>query len=205
MKMYGYIRVSSSDQNERRQLEALEVLRIPSAQIFIDKLSGKDFKRPAWQQLMKQLRKGDVLYIKSVDRMGRNHDEIIEQWRWITKGKQADIVILDMPLLDTRAKGADLTGRFIFEMVLLTNSYIAESERINIRMRQAEGIASAKAKGVRFGPAPKKPPQNYTEVAELREQKKISLKEALVLTGLSKSTYYRFLKKHKAQELKKPK
>jgi len=127
MKTYIYIRVSSSDQNEIRQLEAMKVLKVPSSQIFIDKLSGKDFKRPAWQQIMKKLRKGDVLYIKSIDRMGRNYDEIIEQWRLITKEKQANIVILDMPLLDTRAKGADLTARYIFEMVLLTNSYMAES------------------------------------------------------------------------------
>jgi len=200
MGTYIYIRVSSSDQNEIRQLEAMEVLGIPSSQIYIDKQSGKDFKRPAWQKIMKQLRKGDVLYIKSVDRMGRNHDEIIEQWRLITKEKQADIVILDMPLLDTRSKAADLTSRFIFEMVLLTNSYMAESEQINIRMRQAEGIASAKARGVRFGPVPQKQPENYVEVVGLREQKKISLQEALELTGLSKSAYYRFLKEHKAHK-----
>ena len=148
--VYGYIRVSSKDQNEDRQVIALQELNIPKKNIFLDKQSGKDFARPQYQRLMKKLKKDDLLYVKSIDRLGRNYEEILEQWRVLTKQKEIDIVVLDMPLLDTR-RGKDLMGTFLSDIVLQVLSFVAENERKNIRQRQAEGIAAAKARGVRFG------------------------------------------------------
>ena len=158
--IYGYIRVSTRDQNEDRQLIAMRELSIPEQNIFMDKQSGKDFNRPQYKKLVRKLKPDDLLYIKSIDRLGRNYAEILEQWRILTKEKQIDIVVLDMPLLDTR-RGKDLMGTFLSDIVLQVLSFVAENERTNIRQRQAEGIAAAKARGVRFGRPPKPLPENY--------------------------------------------
>ena len=157
---YGYIRVSTREQNEDRQLIALREMSIPEQNIFIDKQSGKDFNRPQYKKLVKKLRPDDLLYIKSIDRLGRNYEEIQNQWRILTKEKGIDIVVLDMPLLDTR-RGKDLMGTFLSDIVLQVLSFVAENERTNIRQRQAEGIAAAKARGVRFGRPPRPLPENY--------------------------------------------
>ena len=161
--VYGYVRVSTREQNEDRQMVAMSEMRVPSANIYMDKQSGKDFQRPMYQRLLKKLKEDDVLYIKSIDRLGRNYEEIIEQWRIITKVKRADIVVIDMPLLDTRC-GKDLMGTFLSDIVLQVLSFVAENERGNIKQRQAEGIAAAKARGVRFGRPPKPLPDNFHEV-----------------------------------------
>lgn len=157
---YGYIRVSSRDQNEDRQLIAMQELSIPPTHVYIDKQSGKDFNRPKYKLLLRKLRRDDLLYIKSIDRLGRNYGEILEQWRILTKEKGIDIVVLDMPLLDTR-RGKDLMGTFLSDIVLQVLSFVAENERTNIRQRQAEGIAAAKAKGVRFGRPPRPLPLEF--------------------------------------------
>ena len=162
-EIYGYVRVSTRDQNEERQLIALLELQVPKKNIFIDKQSGKDFERPQYKKLLRKMKKGDLLYIKSIDRLGRNYNEIQEQWRILTKDKGVDIVVLDMPLLDTR-RGKDLMGTFLSDIVLQVLSFVAENERMNIRQRQAEGIAAAKAKGVRFGRVPKPLPENFHAV-----------------------------------------
>ncbi len=162
-QIYGYVRVSSKDQNEDRQMIAMNEMHVPKENIFVDKQSGKDFKRPQYQQLLKRLKQDDLLYIKSIDRLGRNYEEIIEQWRIISKVKKADIAVMDMPLLDTR-KGKDLMGTFLSDIVLQVLSFVAENERGNIRQRQAEGIAAAKARGVRFGRPPAPLPGNFQDV-----------------------------------------
>lgn len=159
-KLYSYIRVSTKDQNEDRQLLAMAELHIPRKNIFIDKQSGKDFNRPQYKKLLRKLKKDDLLFIKSIDRLGRNYAEILEQWRILTKEKKIDIVVLDMPLLDTR-RGKDLMGTFLSDIVLQVLSFVAENERSSIRQRQAEGIAAAKARGVRFGRPPKPLPSNF--------------------------------------------
>ena len=158
--IYGYIRVSTREQNEDRQLIALRDMAVPEANLFIDKQSGKDFQRPQYKKLVRKLKKDDLLYIKSIDRLGRNYEEIQNQWRILTKEKGVDIVVLDMPLLDTR-RGKDLMGTFLSDIVLQVLSFVAENERTNIRQRQAEGIAAAKARGVRFGRPPRPLPENY--------------------------------------------
>lgn len=163
-RTYGYARVSAKDQNLARQMDALRSFPVDERMIFADKASGKDFNRPAYRELMDQMRAGDVLVIKSIDRLGRNYDEILEQWRLITKQMGCFIVVLDMPLLDTRTTRGDLTGAFISDIVLQLLSYVAQVERENIKQRQAEGIAAAKARGVRFGRPPKRRPDNYGEV-----------------------------------------
>ena len=160
---YGYIRVSTRDQNEDRQLIAMRELSIPQKNIFLDKQSGKDFERPQYKKLVKKLKPDDLLYIKSIDRLGRNYSEILEQWRILTKEKGIDIVVLDMPLLDTR-RGKDLMGTFLSDIVLQVLSFVAENERTNIRQRQAEGIAAAKARGVRFGRPKKELPEDFDEL-----------------------------------------
>ncbi len=157
---YGYIRVSTRVQNEDRQIIALREMSIPEQNIFMDKQSGKDFNRPQYKKLVKKLKPDDLLYIKSIDRLGRNYEEIQNQWRILTKEKGIDIVVLDMPLLDTR-RGKDLMGTFLSDIVLQVLSFVAENERTNIRQRQAEGIAAAKARGVRFGRPPRPLPENY--------------------------------------------
>lgn len=163
---YGYIRVSSTDQNESRQRIALERQAIRSDRIFMDKLSGKDFQRPQYQAMLKKLRAGDLLCITSIDRLGRNYEEILEQWRIITKEKRVDILVLDMPLLDTR-RDKNLLGTFIADLVLQVLSFVAQNERENIRSRQAEGIAAAKGRGVRFGRKIKPLPDNFLENCDL--------------------------------------
>ena len=160
---YGYVRVSTKDQNENRQLEAMKQLEILKKNIYVEKISGKDFDRPIYQKLVKKLRPDDLLYIKSIDRLGRNYEEILEQWRILTKEKKVDIVVLDMPLLDTR-RGKDLIGTFLSDIVLQVLSFVAENERSNIKQRQAEGIAIAKARGVRFGHPPKPLPSNFYKI-----------------------------------------
>lgn len=150
MNIYGYIRVSTKEQNEDRQLIAMNDLGISRRCLFIDKQSGKDFERPAYKRMIKRMKKDDLLYIKSIDRLGRNYEEIQQQWRVITKDKGVDICVIDMPLLDTR-RGKDLVGTFLSDIVLQVLSFVAENERANIRQRQAEGIAAAKARGVKFG------------------------------------------------------
>ena len=157
---YGYIRVSTKEQNEDRQLIALREMSIPEQNIYMDKQSGKDFNRPQYKKLIRKLKPDDLLYIKSIDRLGRNYEEIQNQWRILTKEKKIDIVVLDMPLLDTR-RGKDLMGTFLSDIVLQVLSFVAENERTNIRQRQAEGIAAAKARGVRFGRPPRPLPENY--------------------------------------------
>lgn len=163
--IYGYVRVSSKEQNEERQVMAMKKLSILKRNIVIDKQSGKNFVRPQYQKLIKKLKRDDLLYIKSIDRLGRNYTEILEQWRMLTKEKGIDIVVIDMPLLDTR-RGKDLMGTFLSDIVLQVLSFVAENERVNIRQRQAEGIAIAKAKGIRFGRPPKPLAKNFFEVYE---------------------------------------
>ena len=165
-KRYGYIRVSSQDQNEARQVVALEELGISKNKIYMDKSSGKDFNRKSYQRLLKRLNEDTVLFVKSIDRLGRNYEEIIEQWRIITKVKKADIVVLDMPLLDTRRE-KNLMGTFIADIVLQILSYVAQTERENIKQRQAEGIAAAKARGVKFGRPKRAVPDNFYEIVRL--------------------------------------
>lgn len=160
-KIYGYIRVSTREQNEDRQVIALREVGVPERNVYIDKQSGKDFERPQYKKLLRKMKKDDLLYIKSIDRLGRNYAEILEQWRFLTKEKGIDIVVLDMPLLDTR-RGKDLLGTFLSDIVLQVLSFVAENERTNIRQRQAEGIAAAKAKGIRFGGRPNRCPRIST-------------------------------------------
>lgn len=165
---YGYVRVSSKDQHELRQIKALQAMNIPDHHIFIDKQSGKDFQRQAYQQLMRKIRKDDIMYIKSIDRLGRNYNEIQEQWRILTKEKGVDIVVLDMPILDTR-RGKDLIGTFLSDVVLQILSFVAENERTMIRQRQAEGIALAKANGKKFGRPEKALPDQFAEIVKKME------------------------------------
>ena len=161
--VYAYVRVSTKEQNEDRQLAALREVDVSRENIFMDKQSGKDFDRPQYKRLLRKLRSGDLLYIKSIDRLGRNYEEVMEHWRTITKDKGVDIVVIDMPILDTR-RDKNLLGTFISDLVLTLLSYVAENERGTIRMRQAEGIAAAKAKGIRFGRPPKPLPDNFHDV-----------------------------------------
>ncbi len=188
MTEFAYIRVSSRDQNEDRQLLALKELNIPDKNIFIDKQSGKDFKRPQYRKMVRRIKKDDLLYIKSIDRLGRNYAEILEQWRILTKDKGIDIVVLDMPLLDTR-KDKNLMGAFIADLVLQILSFVAETERANIKQRQAEGIAAAKARGVKFGRPHKEMPDNFDELATMWLNGQISGSKAAKKCGVSLSTF----------------
>ena len=189
--LYGYVRVSTKDQNEARQVIAMREFGIEEKNIFIDKQSGKDFDRPQYKRLMRKLKAGDTLVMKSIDRLGRNYDEILDQWRILTREKRAAIVVLDMPLLDTR-QGRDLTGTLIADIVLQLLSYVAQTERELIRRRQAEGIAAAKARGVQFGPKPIKRPDNY-EPCRLEWQKgAISAREAARRLHISHTTFLRW-------------
>ena len=187
-EQYAYIRVSSRDQNEERQLIAMQELCIPERNIYIDKQSGKDFKRPQYKRLARCIKKDDLLYIKSIDRLGRNYKEILEQWRILTKEKGVDIVVMDMPLLDTR-RGKDLMGTFLSDIVLQVLSFVAENERTNIRQRQAEGIAAAKARGVRFGRPPKPLPENFHHLYQQWKNGKITGTAAAKLCGMPLSTF----------------
>ncbi len=199
MLEYGYVRVSSTDQNEDRQMLALSELNIPTRQVYVDKQSGKDFERPAYKALLKRLKPGDLLYIKSIDRLGRNYEEIQNQWRIITKERGADVVVLDMPLLDTRV-GTDLLGTFIADLVLQILSFVAHSERDNIRKRQAEGIAAARARGVRFGRPAIKSPDDFAIIVKQWERGKLTIAEVLERTGFTESTFYRRLREHRAKK-----
>lgn len=175
--MYGYVRVSTKDQNEARQVIAMQEFGIDEQHILIEKQSGKNFNRPQYKWLLKQMRKGDTLVIKSIDRLGRNYVEILEQWRILTKEKQVAVVVLDMPILDTRDE-RDLMGTLIADIVLQLLSYVAQTERESIRQRQAEGIAAAKARGVHFGPAPRVKPENFRSCADRWKRREISAREA---------------------------
>ena len=171
--VYGYVRVSAKDQNEDRQIIAMREVGVSEKNIYMDKQSGKDFKRKQYKRLVRKMKKDDLLYIKSIDRLGRNYEEIIKQWRYLTKEKIIDIIVLDMPLLDTR-RGKDLMGTFLSDIVLQVLSFVAENERSNIRQRQAEGIAAAKARGVKFGRPPKPLPENFHTVYQRWKNGKIT-------------------------------
>lgn len=192
-KVYGYISVSSADQNEDRQLVALRSCKVPECNLFVDKQSGKDFERPEYRRMLRRLKRDDLLYVKSIDRLGRNYGEILEQWRLLTKEKGVDIVVLDMPLLDTRS-GKDLMGTFIADLVLQILSFVAQNERENIRQRQAEGIAAAKARGVPFGRPALPLPENFEQVVSSWRNKEIDFASALQQTGMRPATFYRRLK-----------
>lgn len=189
-KTYGYVRVSSADQNEDRQMIALSDCKIPKRDIFIDKQSGKDFERPQYKRMIRKLKSGDLLYIMSIDRLGRNYEEIQNQWRILTKDIGIDICVLDMPILDTR-QGKDLMGTFIADLVLQILSFVAQRERENIKKRQAEGIAAAKAKGVKFGRPESPMPDNFEKIITAWYNGRLSTADALKICNMSESTFYR--------------
>lgn len=193
MKTYGYIRVSSTDQNEGRQVLAMKDMQVPPKNIFIDKQSGKDFDRPQYKKLVKKLKPGDLLYILSLDRLGRNYEEIQSQWRYLTKEIGIDICVIDMPILDTRPY-KDLLGTFVTDLFLQVLSFVAENERDNIRKRQAQGIAAAKLRGVKFGRPEVSIPENFTELVKQWKIKKLPQKEILRQCNMSESTFYRRLR-----------
>ena len=197
--VYGYVRVSTKEQNEDRQIAAMGRVKVPEENIYVDKQSGKNFDRPEYKRMIHKLRQNDLLYVKSIDRLGRNYEEILEQWRIITKGKKADIIVIDMPLLDTR-RGKDLVGTFLSDIVLQILSFVAENERGNIRQRQREGIEAAKQRGVQFGRPVKPVPENFSQVYEKWADKEISGKEAARLCGLSMSTFYRRANRKKKEQ-----
>ena len=190
---YGYVRVSSIDQKEDRQMIEMQRMGIPNNQIYIDKQSGKNFDRPSYKRLVRRLSEGDLLYILSIDRLGRNYEEIQGQWRVITKEKGADIVVMDMPLLDTR-QGKDLMGTFIADLVLQILSFVAQSEREKIKERQEQGIAAAKARGVRFGRPEKELPDDFKQLVRDWEKKQLLLSELLKKCDMSEATFYRRLR-----------
>lgn len=192
MEMYGYCRVSSKDQNEARQLTALHSFGVKKENIFIDKQSGKDFEREGYKKLLKKLRRGSTLVVSSIDRLGRNYEEILEQWRILTKSRGIYMVVLDMPLLDTRSEKQDLTGVFISDLVLQILCYVAQVERENIRRRQTEGIAAAKKKGVRFGRKRKEIPPAFFELQKLYREGKISARGAARELGIAHSTFIKW-------------
>lgn len=188
-KILGYARVSSYEQNEDRQIIALKEMGVPEKQIYIDKQSGKDFDRPQYKRLLRELDEDCVLFVKSIDRLGRNYADLNEQWRRITKEKGADIVVIDMPILNTRRE-RNLVGTLMSDIVLALLSYVAENERVNIRQRQAEGIAAAKARGVKFGRPQVPLPENFDEVCKQWREKKLTLKQAAKACGLAESTFF---------------
>jgi DNA invertase Pin-like site-specific DNA recombinase len=200
--IYGYVRVSSTDQNTDRQIDAMSGMKIPETQIFSDKQSGKNFERPQYKALLKKLKPGDLVYVKSIDRLGRNYDEIQNQWRILTKERGVDIAVIDMPLLDTR-NGKDLVGTFLADIVLQILSFVAQNERESIRKRQAEGIAAAKARGVRFGRPVKKPPENFRQLVRAWKRDNLTLKEILEQTGLKEATFYRRLRELRSSKNEK--
>ena len=195
-RSFGYVRVSSKEQNEDRQVVAMRKFGVPDNCIIVEKQSGKNFERPLYKKLAKKLMPGDILVIKSIDRLGRNYDEILEQWRIITKEKQANIVVLDMPLLDTR-NGRDLTGTLIADIVLQLLSYVAQTEREFIRQRQREGIAAAKERGVHFGRDFYVRPENYHDIVRDWQEKRISAKEGAECLKISLSCFYKWMAKEK--------
>ena len=189
MSVYGHIRVSSKDQKGDRQQIALKEVGVELPNIYVDKQSGKDFNRPQYKKMLRKLKKDDLLYIKSIDRLGRNYEEILQQWRILTKDKGVDIVVLDMPLLDTR-RGKDLMGTFLSDIVLQVLSFVAENERTNIKQRQAEGIAATKAQGIKFGRPPLPLPDNFYEVHKAWRSKRITLKQAAEACNMPVGTFY---------------
>ncbi len=195
-RVYGYVRVSTKEQNEDRQLRAMDQVPVPKEDIYVDKESGKDFNRPMYRRLVRRMRRDDVLYIKSIDRLGRDYKEILEQWRVLTKEKGVEIVVLDMPLLDTR-RGKDLVGTFLSDVVLQSLSFVAENERKNIRERQREGIEAAKRRGVQFGRPAIPMPEGFEEVYARWLSKEISGAEAAKLCGITQATFYRRARKRK--------
>ena len=201
MAEYGYVRVSSTDQNEERQISALREKQILQKNIYKDKQSGKDFERPQYKKMLKRLKAGDLLYILSIDRLGRNYEEIQNQWRILTKEIGVDICVIDMPLLDTR-NGKDLMGTFIADLVLQILSFVAQSERENIRKRQSQGIAAAKKRGVRFGRPEKPIPEGFAETVKLWEKKEIDIKAVLEMCGLKEATFYRRLREYRMKNNK---
>ena len=196
MSVYGNARVSSTDQNEDRQMIALHQAGVEERFIYIDKQSGKDFNRPQYQKLLRKLRADDLVYIKSIDRLGRNYEEIQKQWRLLTKEKGVDICVIDMPLLDTR-RGKDLVGTFLSDIVLQVLSFVAENERNNIRQRQAEGIAAAKKRGVKFGRPSISVPNDFACIVKAWEQKRLPLSEVLKHCNMSEATFYRRLREYR--------
>lgn len=202
MAVYAYVRVSSTDQNEDRQMIAMEQVDVPEGNIYIDKQSGKDFNRPNYKRLLKKLHPGDTLFIKSIDRLGRNYEEILTQWRIITKEKSVDVVVIDMPLLDTRRE-KNLLGTFISDIVLQLLSYVSAQERINIKQRQAEGIAAAKKRGVKFGRPIKEMPPNFGELITQWEKKELTMQEILKTYDMSESTFYRRMREYNAGKSKR--
>lgn len=194
--VYGYARVSSVEQNEERQIVALEKMKISKKKIYVDKQSGKNFNRPQYLKMVKKIKKGDLLYVLSIDRLGRNYEEIQRQWRLLTKEIGIDICVIDMPLLDTRT-GNDLMGTFIADLVLQILSFVAQSERENIKKRQAEGIAVAKAKGIKFGRPQKELPDDFDEIVSAWKQKRLPIKEVLEKCNMSESTFYRRVKRYR--------
>ncbi|MEY8323238.1 recombinase family protein [Lachnospiraceae bacterium 54-11] len=198
-KIYGYVRVSTKEQNEDRQMLALNEMQIPEENIFMDKQSGKDFDRPMYNLLKKKLKQDDLLYVKSIDRLGRNYEEILAQWRLLTKEKKVDIVVLDMPLLDTR-RGKDLMGTFLSDIVLQVLSFVAENERKNIKQRQKEGIEAAKIRGVQFGRPENPLPENFSQIYNQWVMGKIGGIEAAGLCGMSITSFYRKANRRKEQQ-----
>ena len=194
--IYGYVRVSSTDQNEDRQMLEMERLKIKKKNIYIDKQSGKDFNRPSYQRLLGKLKKGDLLYVKSIDRLGRNYKEIQDQWRVLTKEMEVDVVVIDMPLLDTRVY-KDLMGTFIADLVLQVLSFVAENERVNIRKRQEEGIKAAKLKGVMFGRPMIKVPDNFGSLVKQWERGHIRAEDVAKECDMSIATFYRRLREYR--------
>lgn len=195
---FGYIRVSSTDQNEDRQLDALRGKAVPPRNIYMDKQSGKDFNRPQYRRMVRRLRRGDLLYILSIDRLGRNYEEIQRQWRMLTKEVGVDICVIDMPLLDTRS-GKDLMGTFIADLVLQILSFVAQSERENIHKRQQQGIAAAKAWGVRFGRPAVETPEDFGALVEAWERHERSFSDTIALCGMSEATFYRRLREYRIE------
>ena len=194
--IYGYVRVSSQDQNEDRQLIALKEKLVDPKNTYIDKQSGKDFERPQYKKMVKRMKPGDLLYILSIDRLGRNYEEIQRQWRVLTKDIGIDICVIDMPLLDTR-NGKDLMGTFIADLVLQILSFVAQSERENIKKRQAEGIAAARARGVHLGRPASVIPEGFPEIVKSLDAGEITIDEALKSSGMSIATFYRRRREHK--------
>ncbi len=196
--VYGYVRVSTREQNEDRQMVALNEAQVPEKNIYMDKQSGKDFNRPMYRQLLKKLREDDLLYIKSIDRLGRNYEEVLEQWRLLTKEKKIDIVVIDMPLLDTR-RGKDLMGTFLSDIVLQVLSFVAENERKNIRQRQREGIDAAKNRGVQFGRPQVPLPDNFVQIYNRWVVGEIGGREAAELCGMPITSFYRKANKRREE------
>ncbi len=201
MNVYGYVRVSTVDQNEERQLVEMRRLKIPEKQIYTDKQSGKDFNRPRYKALLSKLRKGDLLYILSIDRLGRNYADIQEQWRYLTKMKEVDIAVIDMPILDTR-NGKDLMGTFLADIVLQILSFVAQSERENIRKRQAQGIAAAKANGIKFGRPFLKTPEEFPSLVRDWRSGKLRAEEVAKRCNMSIATFYRRLREYDGAQRK---